>query len=305
MGMSFFLWTVDGKRRKISFPIEFSYLSSVDTPADSLKAVFFIEDPKLWRTEIAQVQVELEGKQLFHGGCDKQVISMGENGCRLTLWARSDAAVLLDNEAIPQEYTHVSLDEIFDRHIRPYGFQNNLGSNAKLPFYRVGKGMSEWEAFSHFCSCAVKKLPYVLGAKVCFLTQGKGSRIILPQNTPILSASETIRRTQAISQVLIRDSTGRYSGKIENRQAQQAKILRRRCLIPSTQWEWSPKDAEYRMERSMQGRIQKEVCLAGLMDWELGEQVVLNQPQIYFRGNIVSRELEFTKSGEFTRLILE
>lgn len=139
--------TLEGSRRRKMFPVHFSCVSSVDTPADSIKATFLISHPKEWMKEIKTLELQEDGDRLFHGICDRQIVSLQQDGCRMTVWGRSDAALLLDNEAIPQEYVRVSLDEMFDKHIKPYGFQNELGLTGSLSNYRVGKGISEWETF--------------------------------------------------------------------------------------------------------------------------------------------------------------
>ena len=127
MKLEFFVETLEGSRRRKMFPVHFSCVSSVDTPADSIKATFLIFHPKEWMKEIKALELQGDGNRLFHGICDRQIVSLQQDGCRMTVWGRSDAALLLDNEAIPQEYVRVSLDEMFDKHIKPYGFQNELG----------------------------------------------------------------------------------------------------------------------------------------------------------------------------------
>ena len=125
-------------------PVSFSLVRSADTPADSLKAEFMVSDAQDWEQEIARIELQAEGRRLFRGICDRQIVGIDSAGCRLTVWARSDAAVLLDNEAIPQEYSCVTLDEMFAKHLAPYGFQSDLEGEGSLLGYQVGKGVSEW-----------------------------------------------------------------------------------------------------------------------------------------------------------------
>ena len=304
MELSFLLKPLNGEEKRLSNPVEFSCVSSVDTPADSMKAVFLLSSPQEWsEKEIKQISIQSD-KRLFHGICDRQIVSLDQNGCRLTIWGRSDAAVLLDNEAIPQEYTRVSVQEMFTRHLAPYGFQNELDFTGSLNNYRVAKGVSEWEAFSQFCQRAVKLRPYVDGMKVSFLLGGKGSYVI-GNNFPVSSIAKTFRRSEVISQVLIRDELGRYSTRVINEQAQGLEIQRSRCLIPSSQWAQPTVDARLKMEESMQGRARWEIEIAEILDWKLGEEVAVSLPELSFRGNILSKEIGFSQRGEYTRLIVE
>ncbi|MDY4047737.1 hypothetical protein [Negativibacillus massiliensis] len=46
MKLELFVETLEGSRRRKMFPVHFSCVSSVDTPADSIKAIFLISHPK-------------------------------------------------------------------------------------------------------------------------------------------------------------------------------------------------------------------------------------------------------------------
>ena len=304
MELSFLLTTLDGKEHWLKNPVEFSWVSSVDTPAESMKASFLLPAAQEWSgQEIKQLRI-LADDELFCGICDRQMVSLDKSGCRLTVWGRSDAAALLDNEAVPQEYSRVSVEEMFERHLAPYGFQNRLGRTGSLNNYRVAKGVSEWEAFSQFCRRALRLRPYVEGRNVSFLLGGRG-RQILQKELPVVDITRSIRRSEVISQVLIRDELGRYSSRVVNEEAERLKIQRSRCLIPSSQWAQPTADAKLKMEESMQGRVQWEIEIAEILNWKLGEEVQSNLPGLRFQGNILSREIGFSQQGAYTRMIVE
>ena len=92
---------------------------------------------------------------------------------------------------------------------------------------------------------------------------------------------------------------------LENEAARGLQILRRRCMIPSAQWANAAQDARLKMQQSMQERIQWEIELPRLVDWELGDQVSGELAGLAFRGNIVYQELRFSGQGESSLLILE
>ena len=117
--------------------------------------------------------------------------------------------------------------------------------------------------------------------------------------------SKTVRRSEVISQVLLRDELGRYSTALENEAARGLQILRRRCMIPGAQWTNAAQDARLKMQQSMRERIQWEIELPRLVDWELGDQVSGELAGLAFRGNIVYQELRFSGQGESSLLILE
>lgn len=304
MELRFFLEQLDGRRRELEHPASFSLVRSADTPADSLKAVFLIPDARDWEQEIARIELQADGRRLFRGSCDRQIVGLDSAGCRLTVWARSDAAVLLDNEAIPQEYSCVTLDEMFAKHLAPYGFQSDLEGEGRLLDYQVGKGMSEWEAFATFCQRALGRTPHVHLSRVSFQLPGRARRT-LPAGQAVSTVSRTVRRSEVISQVLLRDELGHYSTVLESEAARGLQILRRRCMIPSAQWTNAAQDAQLKMQQSMRERIQWEIELPRLVDWELGDQVSGEIAGLAFRGNIVYQELGFSGQGESSVLILE
>ena len=204
MELHFFLEQLDGQRRELVPPVSFSLVRSADTPADSLKAEFMVPDAQEWEQEIARIELQAEGKRLFRGICDRQIVEVSGAGCRLTVWARSDAAVLLDNEAIPQEYSCVTLDEMFAKHLAPYGFQSDLEGEGSLLGYQIGKGVSEWEAFSTFCQRVLGRSPHVHLSRVSFRLPGRARRTI-SNGQAVSAVSRTVRRSEVISQVLLRD----------------------------------------------------------------------------------------------------
>lgn len=133
---------------------------SQEAPADGLNAVFF-SDKKHERYKSIEVYSS-ENMLFFAGIVDEQKFEVTSSGCFLTIKARSNAALLIDNEASPQMYKRPSLDLIFKRHVKPYGF--NLISDDKSPFsatLEVERGMSEWDVLARFCSTCLNTIPVV------------------------------------------------------------------------------------------------------------------------------------------------
>lgn len=164
--------------------------------------------------------------------------------------------------------------------------------------------MSEWEAFSTFCQRALGRSPHIHLSRVSFRLPGRARRTI-SSGQAVSAVSRTVRRSEVISQVLLRDELGRYSTALENEAARGLQILRRRCMIPDAQWANAAQDARLKMQQSMRERIQWEIELPRLVDWELGDQVSGELAGLAFRGNIVYQELHFSGQGESSLLILE
>lgn len=200
MELNVFVELLDGSRKQIGGMTLFSWVCSADTPADSLK----VRCLQQMEAEVVRIEVQSGGRRLFRGFCDRQKTFVDGTGCHTELWGRSDAAVLMDNEAIPQEYSRVTLQELFEKHIKPYGFQNDLPQAATLNYFRVGKGVSEWEAFSDGCIQALGQQPFVHLSRVSARLAGKQSHLVGVQDA-VLRLSRVVRREKVISQVLLRD----------------------------------------------------------------------------------------------------
>lgn len=138
-------------------PVKLVFRADEDAPADRLTAVF----ADSVSAEITGVQIEREDGSLFFDGI---VDEQAQSGGLLTLACRSRAALLLDNEALPQEYAAPSLGLIFERHVKPYGFTAFRGNGAVFSsVFSVTKGMSEWQAAEAFCDQFLKVTPRASG----------------------------------------------------------------------------------------------------------------------------------------------
>lgn len=74
-----------------------------------------------------------------------------QGGCQLEISGRGLAALLLDNEAIGQDYGTATLADILRDHVTPYGIQTAPG--AALPAvtrFSVATGSSEWSVVYDF-----------------------------------------------------------------------------------------------------------------------------------------------------------
>ena len=110
---------------------------------------------------LCKVKAQLPGDILFIGEVDEEERVSSPKGELLSLFARSDGALLLDNQALPQRFDSPRLQDVYQRYIAPYGFPIAGFGELRLPSYRVSKGASEWEAFCGFCEGALGVRPYL------------------------------------------------------------------------------------------------------------------------------------------------
>ncbi|MFU0831858.1 MAG: Histidine kinase [Oscillospiraceae bacterium] len=140
-------------------PIRIRLDRDADAPADAFEGVF---PSTAGFKPITFLKIfDSEGNTYFDGIVDEQEYSISNRV--LTLSARSRAALLLDNEAMPQNYMNPSLATIFNRHILPYGFTRYRGNAASFHgTLAITKGMSEWTAAAQFCSLFLKTEPRMI-----------------------------------------------------------------------------------------------------------------------------------------------
>ena len=92
-----------------------------------------------------------QGKDMFNGVVDECQVTLDQGGCQMEISGRGLAALLLDNEAIGQDYGTATLADILRDHVTPYGIQTAPG--AALPAvtrFSVATGSSEWSVVYDF-----------------------------------------------------------------------------------------------------------------------------------------------------------
>lgn len=151
--------TVSGKVVALPAPESVQIRMDEDAPAHSFAAVFPVDAPtELFRT----CRVWREDTLVFAGILDEQSVCVQKTGVTLRLTARSAAALLLDNEALPQTYVNPSLRQLFDRHAAPYGLPGMKGNRGAFRGkLTVKKGMSEWQVMEEFCGYFLGVTPRV------------------------------------------------------------------------------------------------------------------------------------------------
>lgn len=207
-------------------PVKLVFRSGEDAPADRLTAVFAIS----LSAEVTGVQVHQEdGTLFFDGVADEQT----QSGGLLTLSCRSRAALLLDNEALPQSYAAPSLGLIFERHIRPYGFTAYRGNGAAFSSaFSVTKGMSEWQTAEAFCKAYLKITPRAKGTVFDASGEVPGIPVRFGGAGGIRYSTLTVRRewSKAVTEVYAKADSGTYFLKAEDPEAEALGVVRRRFL---------------------------------------------------------------------------
>ena len=155
---------------------------------------------------------------MFTGVVDECEVSLTAEGCFLELSGRGMAALLLDNEALGQDYQLATLADILRGHVTPYGIEAVGGGQlSHVSNFRVDTGSSEWTVLEEFLRESGGGLPRFdeFGRLILSDFEDRDT-LSIGADTPISSLLRRDRRYGVLSQVLVRD---RYSGavqKVEN-----------------------------------------------------------------------------------------
>ena len=211
----------------------------------------------------ARFWAEHGGERVFTGVVDECQVEQSGNGSVLELSGRGMAALLLDNEALGQDYGTATLEDILRDHVRPYGIQAAAG--AKLPPvspFSVATGSSEWSVVYDFAR-------YYGGVAPRFDREGRlvltgwpeRAERLIGDGTAVTELVYRDRRYGVLSQVLVRD---RYSGQTETVSdgefIAQGGMARRVMTMPGrSNFQTMRYTGKFQLERAKGERIRLEV----------------------------------------------
>ncbi len=235
--MIYRLTAYGGETREFTKPASVRFSADRDAPAHSLEARFPLEPLGSGQRlpEFHTIQVVKDGAVFFRGLIDEQTILVDGDGAGIEVCSRSMAALLLDNEAIPQTYYVPSTRLIYQRHAQPYGFSEFSGKDKAFSTkLQIEKGASEWEVIESFCRDALGTRPQVtFTGELQMEPQDPEAEALFSNCGGIFYASirEERLRCKRLSQVLVRsERLGGYSTQVWDSRAAGDGILLRRLL---------------------------------------------------------------------------
>lgn len=191
-------------------------------PADGLELVF--QADKIWEP-LFYIYAYKGETLLFYGIVDEQHTDFGSGGISIRLSCRSIAALLLDNEALPQTIQNPSLRVVSGQYIEPLGLTCAESGAAPLKgILTVEKGDSCWKTLETFCTRFLDTVP-VVSVNGLVLPKQPAPR---HQRLPEAETAQLSRlHYKKISAVWIQGVSGSYENAYENG---SAAVTRRRYL---------------------------------------------------------------------------
>lgn len=144
------------------FPKSFEIRSSMDTPADSFTGIFPFSSSLSLGDTIEVTSPEKE--RLFFGTVEDLTTIISSDGVFTEIFARSPAAALIDNEALPKTYNCPSFEDIYKNHALPYSIKSFSGENLRWQgTFSILKGDSHWDVIKRFCLSVTGCEPFISG----------------------------------------------------------------------------------------------------------------------------------------------
>ena len=286
--------------------LSWDLLRTGGVPCDSFEAVCPYFPEMAEAAHLAVSFLALDGERLLlHGIVDEVVTEeTAEQGRTVTFRGRGYAARLLDNESPPITYQGVTLREIIRAHVTPYGIRcRDCAETRAEGEFTVAAGSSQWKALEDFCRACGGFTPRFnrYGELLAAPETDDGQRIVIDEDTELLSISRREDHYGVLSEVLVIDksSGGSYTVRNEDFLRRGGKRRQVLCTPGRSSWQAMRYTGEYQIRRSREGEVEIELTLPGIRDAEPGETVALRRTGLGLAGTYRLSEVE--QSGSESR----
>lgn len=250
------------------------------------------------------------GETVFQGVVDECETSLSEKGRLLELSGRGMAALLLDNEALAEDYGTATLGDILRDHVTPYGITAVGGED--LPAvggFSVSTGSSEWEVLYNFAR-------YYGGVAPRFGRTGElildgwydSQSAVIDDSTPVTALRCRDRRYGVLSEILVRDKVREEVESVTDegflaRGGQCRRVLTMPGLSNYKAMRYS---GQFQLQKSAAGLFRQEVTVPIPFFAKPGDLVTLARSDWDRNGvfRVVNAAAESGEDGESTTLDL-
>lgn len=303
--LTFFALNAKGERCSLPAPLSFEISEDSNAPADSLVGMF----PDEIKDDLAEIYITDGRNEVFSGIVDEQIVSFGES-VRTRVYARSMAALLLDNEAKPRNLFCPSARVIFALYIGPLGFESFLGDDRCVQGnFDVAKGMSCWQVAEKFGMKVFGRVPRVKGRSIVFEKEDDLPEIVFSdtgEGIAFTSVEHNRLRCRIISKVKAKtDTSADYSVEISNSEAVSGGVIRERYINASA-FSKTPLSKAYEILKNSTRNCQKItlVCPACITNVLGKDAKVICSGNLYEGYFVKSVRYSFSAGTEKTRITL-
>lgn len=280
--------------------LSYELTSEVSAPCDGLRLSFLYNEKC---PEIVRAEAYNGSRKIFNGYIDRQTVSLASESRYVFIYARSTAALLIDNEALPCQYHRPSSRQLWFHNARDFGFGCALPQLKCDNDYYVTKGTSCFGAINNFFAMLYSAGIYVDADNVIRAYE-KGSRLRELDLSKITKAQYVINRSNPVSQIDYKISASdKYRYHLKSRHAEANGIRRRRLINLSSLPLWQREAAARRsLLKSLENLYVLELELEGTADYSLYDRVAVNLKGLCENEEMLVYELVISKgkSGEKT-----
>ena len=250
------------------------------------------------------------GERVFTGVVDECQVELSGNGSVLELSGRGMAALLLDNEALGQDYGTATLEDILRDHVAPYGIE--LSGEASLPAvspFSVSTGSSEWAVlyeFAQYCGGVCPR--FDRAGRLVLKGWTEVENLAISDATPVTCLTVRDRRYGVLSQILVRD---RVRQTVEQVEATDFLRMGGRCRRVMTMPGRSSYQAmrysgQFQLDRSAAELVRMEAVVPVLFYGKPGDLVRIQRSDWDRNGSwrVVEASVQADEAGGRTRLEL-
>lgn len=279
-------------------------------PADDIIIVAANKENEVF----AFIELIDDEQTVFSGIVDEQTQIFEADGEIVKIIARSFAALLLDNEALPVQYNCPDDKVIYENHIKPFLNTLNFQDGSYSGVLQAKKGVSHWKIIEEYCLNTYNAYPRVnedaqvilngkiSDKKLVFSNSSKDNRL------PYKFLSLTKRRCNQISSVFVRCEDGKgYNLEIENDKVKDKNILRQRFLNVVDTQDATIYHADKMIESSNIGNFEIKLVAPGRILKSLSAAVNIDDSKYYSKQeNLTVIRIKYTlgANGEETTLWL-
>ncbi len=303
--MRFELYGTDGAAVFPEMITSYELVSETDSACDGLRLNFCSEELP---PEICILKAFSDREIVFNGFCDMQKITAGGGFYTCFIYARSSAALLVDNEALPSQYNCPTARQLWFTNARELGFGCDLPEIYSENSYLVSKGTSCYGAINDFVRAVYGAPVYATPENVLDVYR-ESSSVKRLKNYPLLSLSCVINRSELISDIDYKINSSdnyRYHFKSEFVRARGIRRKRLYNLSALPLWQREITAAE-KITNSLSEYCSVIAELSGDCDFRLCDKVSVDFDGQDYSGTYFVSEMvkSMGKNGEKTTLVLK
>ncbi len=207
--MTAYVSRADGTKFQLPTPLEWEFTYTTGYPCDSFQMTCVWdgvdESPLLWWEFLAYEAGDL----VFRGVVDEVETSLSKSGQLLELSGRGMAALLLDNEAVGQDYETATLADILKEHVTCYGVEvGACASFSPVSNFSVTSGSSAWAVLYEFCCYYGGISPrFGVDGELILTDWDQGETVVIGDSAPVTALRCVDKRYGVISEIFLRNKT--------------------------------------------------------------------------------------------------